>query len=82
MPWTAASGDKARILELVVTADESDNTLQITAINFYRDRQALDDGAGFSAAFSGGAAAANSEAELGGVLPPPSVIRLKSTFQA
>ncbi len=75
-------GAFARILELVVTADESDNFIRVDSINFYRTRQKLDDADGFSVPFSGGAFAANVEVELGKQLPTPSVIRLTSTFQA
>jgi hypothetical protein len=72
----------ARILELVVTADEGDDTLQVTAINFARGRQRFAASDTISVPYSGGAAAANCEVELGGVFPAPSVIRLTSTFQA
>lgn len=71
-----------RILELEVTADESDDTLVVTAMTFYRDRQSLEAGRGFSVTHDPGAAAANHEVELGEVIAFPNVIRLVSTFQA
>ena len=79
---TDKDGTHARILEITITADESDNSLEATAIKFYRSRESLIQSNGYTVPFSGGAAAANCEIELGIVLPPPSVIRLKSTFQA
>jgi len=71
-----------RILEIVVTADESDDDLVATAVNYYRHRGKLDASEGKSVAFTAGAASATHEIELGEVTPPPSIIRLTSTFQA
>lgn len=71
-----------RILEIAVTADESDDTLDATAVKFYRDRQSLVAGQGYVATFSDNGPAGSLEIELGEVLPPPTVIRLVSTFQA
>lgn len=72
----------AKILEISVTADESADTFNVTDVKFYFSRQDLTAADGWDVPFSGGAAAANCELELGSVVPPPSVIRLKSTFQA
>ena len=72
----------ARILELVVTADESADTILVTAVNFARGFQKFDAPDKFSVPFSGGAAAANPQVELGTVIPSPSVIQITSTFQA
>lgn len=70
-----------RILELEVTADESEDELEITECTFYRNRQSLDDDDGFTPGFSGGSSASNPEIELGQTIPPPTVVRLKSTFE-
>ncbi len=77
-----ASGVHARILRLTVTADESDDTILITAVDFFRGRQSLDAAEGFSVPNVAGAAAANAEVELGTVIPSPSVVQIASTFQA
>jgi hypothetical protein len=71
-----------RILEIALTADESADTVVATSVKFYRNRQSYEDGNGFDAEFTAGAAAADHEIELGEVLPPPNVIVLSSTFQA
>ena len=71
-----------RILELEVTADESADTFEVTAVNYYRDRGHLEDSDPKLINFTAGSAAANHEVELGEVIPPPSIIRLASTFQA
>ena len=74
----------ARILRIEVTADESDDDLTIIAdgVKFYRNRASLTAGNGYNVPFSGGTGSATMEIELGTVLPPFSVIQLKSTFQA
>jgi hypothetical protein len=71
-----------RILELAVLADESDDFVSVTAVKFYRDRGFLEAADGYTPVFTAGAAAATHEMELGEVLPPFSIIRLVSTFQA
>lgn len=71
-----------RILEIAVTADESDDTLVATAVKYYRDRGKLNAADGKTVTFVAGATAANHEVTLGEVIPTPSVIRLVSTFQA
>jgi len=71
-----------RILELVITADESDDSVLVTAVNFYRTRDDLANSTGHSGVFTADAAAGTHEIELGEVLPPPTHIRLTSTFQA
>lgn len=73
---------KDRILELEVTADEGDDTLDVTAVTFYRNRMTLNDGDGYVPAFSDDGPAATTEVELGEVVPTPSIVRLVSTFQA
>ena len=71
-----------RILELTLTADESDDTVAVTAVKYYRSRQSYDAGNGFAVEFEGGAAGDPCEVQLGEVIPPPSVIVLNATFQA
>jgi len=71
-----------RIIEIVVTADESDDTLVATAVNYYRTRQDLADSNAFSVEMTAGAASGTHEITLGEVTPPPTHIRLTSTFQA
>ena len=71
-----------RILEIEVTADESDDTLVATAVTYYRDRGKLTAGDGEAIEFTAGAAAASHELEFGELAPPPTHIRLTSTFQA
>jgi hypothetical protein len=75
-------GAHERILVIAVTADESDDTLIATQVTFYRDRQSLDDGNGYRPGFVTNGASATHEIELGQTIPPPTVIRLNSTFQA
>lgn len=72
-----------RILEIVATMDESDNSVLITGINWYRDRSFLDATDPFSITFTDlTGAVANAEAALGSQGWTPSVIRIASTFQA
>ncbi len=72
-----------RILELEVTASEGADTLVVTKVKFYRDRQSLNAGKGIEVAATPGAAAANTEVEMGEQgIPFPTIIRLKSTFGA
>lgn len=71
-----------RILSIAVTADESADSLEATAVTYYRTRADYDAGSGFSATFTAGAAAGTHEITLGEVLPPPTHIILVSTFQA
>lgn len=79
---TQASHVTAKILELTLAADDSAETFAVTDIKFYFSRQKLNDADGVDVPFSGGAAAVICEAELGSVLPPPSVIRIKGTIVA
>lgn len=71
-----------RILELGVTADESLDQIRVDTVTFFRNRQSLNDGNGYTPGFSGGAFADPVEVELGQTIPTPSVIRIDSTFQA
>jgi len=72
----------AKILELTIAADDSAETFAITDIKFYFSRQKLVAADGWDVPFSGGAAAVICEAQLGSVVPPPSVIRVKGTVVA
>jgi hypothetical protein len=73
----------ARFLKLEVTADESDDTLTVDAIEFFRTKQDyVADTNAYTVPFSGGTAAAEPIVALGSVLPPPTHIALESTFQA
>ncbi len=72
-----------RILELEVLCDESADTVQITAVNYYRNRGRLDASEPHVLNATVVALAANHEIELGdAAIPPPTHIRIVSTFQA
>ena len=72
-----------RILELELLCDESANTVQITAINYYRTRGRLDASEPLALNFTSAALAATHETEMGSAaIPPPTHIRIVSTFQA
>ena len=72
-----------RILKIELTADESDDTLDVTAVEYFRDRTAyLADTPKFTPTFSDDGPAATCEITLGEVLPPPTHIILASTFQS
>ena len=78
-----------RILQIVIVATETGGnagTLEITAVNYARDRGLLDDANTFSVPFSGGAATTlaaissdsggGPEVTLGTAIGPPTHIRL------
>lgn len=69
-----------RILEILVTADESADTFLVTGVRYYRTRGQLDAANPKVLANTPGAAAANHEVEMGEVPPPPTHIRIVSTF--
>ena len=71
-----------RIVEIVIVADESDDDLEATAVNYYRTRADLDASNPKVMAATFGAASAAHEIEMGEILPPPTHILLTSTFQA
>lgn len=72
-----------RILEINVTCDESDDSIVVTSINYYRDRAHLTDSDPKSIVISAGSASATAhETAFGQVIPPPTHIRLVPTFQA
>jgi len=71
-----------RILEIAVTADESDDTTVATAVTYYRTRADYDAGTGKALTHTAGAAAAAHEITMGEVVPPPTHIIITSTFQA
>jgi len=69
-----------RILEIALTCDEGDDTTVITAVNYYRHRGQLIDTNPRVLTITAGSAAANHETEMGEAVPPPTIIRLKSSF--
>lgn len=71
-----------RILEIAITCDESGNSVVATALKYYRTRQHLVDADGFNLAHTAGSAAGTHEIVMGEVMPPPTHIRIVSTFQA
>ena len=72
-----------RILEIVFECDESDNDVEVSAINYYRNRGQLDAANPHVLNITPGAAAGTHEVEMGdAAIPPPTIIRLKSTFVA
>ena len=72
-----------RILEIELLCDESADTVQITAINYYRTRGRLDESEPLALNFTSEDLAADHEVEMGSAaIPPPTHIRIESTFQA
>ena len=72
-----------RILEIELLCDESADTVQITGVNYYRTRGRLDASEPLALNFTQVALAANHETEMGSAaIPPPTHIRIVSTFQA
>jgi hypothetical protein len=71
-----------RILKIEVTADESDDTLDVTAVEYFRDRGKYDADEAFSAVYSDDGPLGTVEITFGEVLPPPTHIVIESTFQA
>ncbi len=71
-----------RILNIAITCDEGDDTVLSTAVTYYRHRGKLDASDGKSINFTAGSANADHEITFGEVFPPPTIIRLESTFQA
>ena len=79
----ALFSDKARVLKLEVTADESADTFAVTNVEYFRTGQDYEaDENAFDVPFANGAAAAEPIVDLGMTLPPPTHIVLESTFQA
>lgn len=70
-----------RILEFTVTTDDSAETLAVSAVRYYRNRQELDALTGYmDLAFSGGAAAVTPvEIAFGELCPPPTHVRFVFT---
>jgi hypothetical protein len=72
-----------RVLKFEITADEGDNTLAITVVEFFRTGHDYEgDTNAYTVPFSGGAAAAEAVVVLGSVIPPPTHIAFEATFQA
>ena len=73
----------ARYLKIEATADEGDDTLEVTAMEFFRSWQDYNaDENAYTVPYSGGAAAAEVVVVLGSVIPPPSHIAIEATFQS
>ena len=71
-----------RILKIEVLADEGDDEIDVTAVEYFRDRGKYIADEAFVPAYSQDGAAATVTITLGEVLPPPTHIILASTFQA
>jgi hypothetical protein len=71
-----------RILEIAITCDESADTVLATAVNYYRTRADLDATDPKALTYTAGSAAGTHEIEMGEITPPPTHIRITSTFQA
>lgn len=71
-----------RIVEIDVTAAKAAETVVVTAVKYYRDRAMFDAGIAKPMVITASAAAANAEVQFGQLLPPPTHIRIKSTFVA
>jgi hypothetical protein len=72
-----------RVLEIVCTMDESDDTIAVTALKYYRDRAKLAAAEAYSVKYTPATAlATGGEITLGEVMPPPTHIRFTTTFQA
>jgi len=71
-----------RILEIAITCDESDDDVECTAVNYYRNRWHYSQSDAEAISFTAGSAAANHESTLNQILPPPTHIIIASTFQA
>lgn len=69
-----------RILELVFVADDSAETVAVSAVNYYRDRSYA---TGFPLKFTQDAAlTTGTELAFGELVPPPTHIKLTFTVQA
>lgn len=72
-----------RILELTFVADDSAETVAVSAVTYYRTRAELDASNGFSIKFTQDAAqTTGTELALGELIPPPTHIKLTFTVQA
>lgn len=72
-----------RILELTLVADDSAETIAISAAKFYRTRADLDAASGFSLTIDTTAAQTSpAEIQFGELVPPPTHLRLVFTVQA
>ena len=69
-----------RILEISITATEAADTVLVTGVKYYRDRGKLAADEGFDMEYTAADAGANTELEFGQLSPPPTHIRIKSTF--
>lgn len=71
-----------RIVELVFVADDSAESVTVSAVNYYRDRSYLPS-SGFPLKFTQDAAlTTGTELAFGELMPPPTHIKLTFTVQA
>lgn len=70
-----------RVLELVFVADDSAETVVVSAVNYYRDRSTLP-ASGFPLTFTQVGTTTGSEIVLGELMPPPTHILLTFTVVA
>lgn len=72
-----------RILEITCSTDDSAETLQVTAVKYYRDRAQLDAANGRDMSFSPTTAQTSpAEIAFGETLPPPTHMRFVFTAVA
>lgn len=67
-----------RVVELVFVADDSAETVAVSAVNYYRDGSS----SAFPITFTQTSQLTGGELVLGELLPPPTRIRLTFTVQA
>lgn len=72
-----------RILQLTLAADDSAETIAVTAVKYFRDRSKLDAGVGFDLKYTPSTAQTSpAELEFGEAVPPPTHLRLVFTVVA
>lgn len=72
-----------RILEITLSTDDSAETLQVTAVKFYRDRAKLAASEGYSVGFDNATAQLTpAEIQFSEVMPPPTHLRFVFTAVA
>lgn len=72
-----------RVLEVNFVFDESDDTVAVSSIQYYRDRAQLDAATGLALKIDTTAAQTSpAEIQFGEIVPPPTHLRLKFTAQA
>lgn len=66
-----------RILELHVECEDGPDTVEVTDVRYFRDRSYAE---GHPLKHTAGSAAGTHEVEMAQILPPPTHIRIVSTF--